>query len=842
MGAERASLSQNDRLNDRLNDGLGDPLGDRLGERPAGRQRPESGRADPEHVRRERPPIDRVDLERLRAAWEVAAEALHGAERAAEEVVAMRADRDAQSRFMAVLAHELKSPLNAIYGYAQVLRQPDLPTDAAGRKDKLATIETAAKHLTGLVGDILTSEQIESGNLEIDPEPFEVAPLIAEVAALERAAIEANGNNLILLLPPDSGTITSDRRRVAQILINLLSNAAKFTRKGEVAVTVARDEDDSLRLTVTDTGAGIPPKRKAQLFEAFSLIGGKESRQAGGHGLGLHITAGLVQRLSGSISVDSEPGRGTRMSVWLPDLRAQREAKAPGEAELLTVGFTQSLPALDPLLQQVDADSFLVGSVFECLTELDADGHVRPCLARSWRQVDPRTWMFRLDRSARFQNGDALTAADVLATFRRVRRMLDDPACEMLSTTPDLEACEAADDHTVVLRSRAPSPLFLEQLSSVPIIHRTAGDLSVGAFDLAHAIGTGPYRLADYGPHGLRLTAHHRAGKPPAQWKVVIGRGFRTASEAEAALLSGRVDVTPHVGRVLARKLERGSAIRILRPPIDAVFFLQPNTWPNARGMAWLPDGTSIDANPLADIRVRRALSAAIDRDFLVAKALMGDGKTLASPVPADFFGADRNLPPEPYDPAHARHLLASAGYPDGLTLAIAAIDDVDSDDRQLLRALIAQYATIGIRLRPRYQPLRTFARHDPKPRFGLMMANWIAYLPDAEMVLRDFAAVFDPAYGFGACNYGLIDVPEIDQAVRRAAHTPDRAARERLLREACRAIARECLLIPLVQPIENLACRGHLDLIGRYHMWARPDQIVPRDAEALLFDQFLAE
>jgi peptide/nickel transport system substrate-binding protein len=784
----------------------------------------------------------RPDLERLRAAWEAAAAALHAAERAEQTAEAMRADRDAQSRFMAILAHELKNPLNAIYGYAQFLRQPELPSDVAGRQDKLATIEAAAKHLIGLVGDILTSEQIESENLEIDPELFELAPLIEEVAALERAAIEGNGNNLILLLPPDAGTITSDRRRVAQILINLLSNAAKFTRNGEVAVTIVRDEDHSLRLTVTDTGAGIAPERKAQLFEAFSAIGGKEARLAGGHGLGLSITAGLVQRLGGSISVDSELGKGTRMIVWLPDLRTQRRDERPGEAELLTMGFTQSLPALDPLLQQVDADYFLVGSVFECLTEIGDEGYARPALARSWNQIDSRTWMFRLDRTARFQNGDALTSEDVLATFRRVRRMLDDPTCEMQSTTPDLEACEAADEHTVVLRSRAPSPLFLEQLAAVPIIHRSAGDLPVGAFDLAHAIGTGPYRLVDYGAHGLRLVAHHRPGKMPAQWKVVIGRGFRTATEAENALLSGRVDVTPQVGRALAKRLEQGSAIRVLRPKSDSVFFLQPNIMPSARGMAWRPDGTPLDANPLADVRVRRALSLAIDREFLVSSALMGGGDILASPVPAHFFGADRNLLPDPYDPELARHLLAGAGYPDGLTLAIAAMEDVESDGRQLLRALTVQYASVGIRLKPTFGPLRDFARYDPQPSFGLFLMSWVSFLPDAEMVLRDFVAAFDPEQGFGACNYGLVAIPEVDLAVRRAASSLDRKERGRLLKEVCRAIAHECLLIPLTLQIECLACRGHLDIAGRHHMWTRPDQVVPRDAEMLLFDQLLAE
>ena len=134
----------------------------------------------------------------------------------------------------------------------------------------------------------------------------------------------------------------------------------------------------------------------------------------------LSLACTLTMPLASMSNVTSTCG----MSVWLPDLRARQQSQRPGELELLTLGFTQSLPALDPLLQQVDADSFLVGSVFECLTEIGEDGYVQPCLARSWQQIDARTWMLRLDRTACFQNGDALTSADVLATYRRIRRML----------------------------------------------------------------------------------------------------------------------------------------------------------------------------------------------------------------------------------------------------------------------------------------------------------------------------------------------------------------------------------------------------------------------------------
>lgn len=763
----------------------------------------------------------------LRTAWAAAANALHAAERAAERADTMDADRDAQGQFMAILAHELKNPLNAIYGYAQLLQRTQFDEDK--RQDKLHTIETAAKHLIGLVGDILTSQQIESGKLEIDTEQFALAPLIEEVAALERAVIEANGNRLKLEVPSDVGTITSDRRRVAQILINLLSNAAKFTQNGSVTVAVWRDEDRSLRFSVTDTGSGIAPERKAQLFEAFSAIGGKQARLAGGHGLGLYITAGLVRRLGGNISVESEVGIGTSMTVWLPDLGSYRRTDGTKDATLLTMAFRQSLPALDPQLQQIDADVFFLGSVYETLTTLDSESRVMPCLARSWHRIDPRTWMLRLDPTARFQNGDLFGAEDVLATFRRLRRLQDDPNCEIHSSIPDLIACEALESHAIVLKCREPAPLFLQRLAAVPIIHRAAGDIPLGAFEISHAIGTGPYRLTDYGAYGLRLMAHPRPGKPSAQWGVVIGRRIRTTLEAEDAILSGRVDVAPHVGRALPQRFEREADVRILRPVTDTMLFLQPNVLPEARGMAFWPDGKPVDANPLADRRVRRALSHAIDRTFLVRHALMDNGKPLAGPVPPHFYGCDPTLTPDAYDPALARQLLAGAGYPEGLTLAICALDDIESSDRHVLRALQAQLATCGIGLKASYGSLRDFARYDPQPAFGLLLMNWIAELPDAEDVLRDFTATFDPAQGFGSCNYGIISDPELDRSLRQAARELDRAKRGTLLRRACRAVSCESWLIPLVQPTECIAYRGHLEIVGRYHMWTRPDHVIPR-------------
>jgi peptide/nickel transport system substrate-binding protein len=782
-----------------------------------------------------------IDIERLRSAWAMIADSLRAAEIADEEVQTARAMRDRQASYLASMAHELKNPLNAIYAYAQWLQMPQIGIDEAARIDKVATIETAAKHLIGLVGDLLTNEQIETGNLAVDPEPFELQTLLDEVIALERPAVESNSNTFVLDAADAPGRFVSDRRRITQVLINLLGNAAKFTKHGEVKLSVLRESDGSVRFVVADTGIGIAPERKARLFEAFSSIGGKEARKAGGHGLGLHITSGLVARLGGNIEIESTVGAGTTVIVWLPDLSNAGQAVRPADSDILTMGFIHGLPSLDPMVQQLDIDSLLLGTVYETLTAIGANHEVCPMLATSWRQLNPDTWMLRLDRKALFHNGDAMTSADVVATFKRLRRMLDSTSLETQSNMPDFTACEAVDDYTVALRTRHPSPLLLEQLSFIPIVHRSVGDVKVGAFGLAHVNGTGPYRMTEYGAHGFRLVARRRPGHADANWNVVLGRKFGTALEAETALLNGRIDVMQFIGRDLARSLARGSAIRVVHRPTDYVQFLLPNMHRAARGTAFWPDGRPIDANPLADPRVRRAISAAIDRDFLCRHAMLGEASPLASPVPKDFFGADPNLKVQAYDPARARRLLAEAGYPDGFQIAIRVVDTVDSDDRQLLRSLQAQLTSCGIRLRPEYLALREFASHDRAVPFGFLLINWQAPLADAETILRDFAAIPDPTQGFGACNYGHIDDPELDGALRLAARSLDRAVRDHALRKACRIVERDCLMIPLVKPDVKMVCRGHLDVVGQSHLWIRPDHIVVRDAEVLLIDQLLS-
>lgn len=777
----------------------------------------------------------------MRAAWAAAADSMRAAEIGTEAAALAQDAIQRQRRDLANMAHELKNPLNAISAYAQWLQMPQIGIDEAARKEKIATIEAAAKHSIELVGDLLTNEQLETGNLQIDVERFELAPLIEEVAALERSALEKGDNTLIIDLGENAGSLASDRRRVAQILINLLSNAAKFTKSGQVHLSLRRDFDAGVRISIADTGIGISPERKARLFEAFSSIGGRAAREAGGHGLGLHITLGLIARLGGNIEIDSEVDVGTIVTVWLPDLRIAGNADRTTDSATLTMAFTQILPSLDPMIQQVDADDFMLGTVYETLARHDIDGVLQAGLAKSWQQIDAVTWLIQLDGNARFHNGDPLGVADVLATFDRARRVLDTANLETMSTMPDVVAWEAFGDMTVRLRTRYPAPLFVNQLTFVPVIHRSAGNVPIGGFHLAHAIGTGPYRLVEYGAYGFRMVAKTRPGRADPHWKSILGRRFTAAVEAERALLGGEIDIMPHAGRDLARRTAQGSSIRTFHRPNNAIFFLQPNVDPAARGAAYRHDGTPIDSNPFADLRVRRAISLAIDRDFLCSHALFGHAQPLASPVPSHYFGADDSLAVDAYDPDQAQQLLAEAGFADGFIVPVRALDTVESDDRQILRSLQAQLQICGIRFQSRFASLRDFAAGDPAQGFGLILNSWIAPMADAEAVLRDWVAIRDTGQVFGACNYGNVAVPELDRALREAARCIDAGARRTLLRRACAIVAQECLLIPLLLADLDLACRGHLNIIGTHRQWIGPEQVVLREAEALLIDHMLA-
>ncbi|MBE8968129.1 HAMP domain-containing protein [Nostocales cyanobacterium LEGE 12452] len=233
----------------------------------------------------------------------------------------------AKSVFLANVSHELRTPLNAVIGLSQLLEDdatdlglsPDFITD-------LETINAAGKHLLHLINEILDLSKIEAGKMTLYPETFEIATLIHNVVLTVKPAIEKNANLLEVNFDEQLGTMYADQTRMRQVLLNLLSNASKFTTNGKITLTVNREKDEfrpeaplgSIIFTVTDTGIGMSNRQQQQLFQPFTQGDTSTTKKYGGTGLGLAISRHFCQMMGGEIIVKSQPGIGSTFTIRLP--------------------------------------------------------------------------------------------------------------------------------------------------------------------------------------------------------------------------------------------------------------------------------------------------------------------------------------------------------------------------------------------------------------------------------------------------------------------------------------------------------------------------------------------
>ena len=204
----------------------------------------------------------------------------------------------AKSRFLANMSHELRTPLNAIIGITEMLMEDAEDSGDRSVREPLERIARAGKHLLQLINDVLDLSKIEAGKLEVNYEPVALASLVGDVVGEAETLAAKNGNRLVVECPPDIGTVRSDPTRLRQIMLNLLSNACKFTENGSVSLSVARsreDGDDWISIRVVDTGIGMTSEQLGKLFQEFSQADSSTTRKYGGTGLGLAISDRLCR-------------------------------------------------------------------------------------------------------------------------------------------------------------------------------------------------------------------------------------------------------------------------------------------------------------------------------------------------------------------------------------------------------------------------------------------------------------------------------------------------------------------------------------------------------------------
>jgi signal transduction histidine kinase/CheY-like chemotaxis protein len=225
-----------------------------------------------------------------------------------------------KSQFVASMSHELRTPLNAIIGLTEMMVTNAARFGTEKAAEPLRRVHRAGTHLLGLINQVLDLSKIEAGKLELSPETVNLGSLLEDVVGTARQLAEQNKNRLVLQAQDNLGQLTVDPMRLRQILLNLLSNACKFTKQGEVALRIRRvvDGRNWIEIAVADTGIGMTPEQQAKLFEEFSQADSSTARQYGGTGLGLAITRKLARMMGGDVTVASEPGKGSVFTVRLP--------------------------------------------------------------------------------------------------------------------------------------------------------------------------------------------------------------------------------------------------------------------------------------------------------------------------------------------------------------------------------------------------------------------------------------------------------------------------------------------------------------------------------------------
>jgi signal transduction histidine kinase/CheY-like chemotaxis protein len=368
----------------------------------------------------------------------------------------------AKSTFLASMSHELRTPLTAIIGFSEMLLAE---TQAEGRKEQaedLTRINDSATHLLGLINDILDLSKVEAGKMELHLETFDVAKLVADVRDTIQPLVAKKTNRLIVDCPVDIGAMRADLTKVRQALLNLLSNANKFTEEGEITLRVWKEEGKMqnaesgqrangasilhssfclLHFLVTDTGIGMTPEQVSRLFQAFTQADSSTARKYGGTGLGLAITRQFCELMGGRVEVQSEPGKGSTFTLLLP-------------AEVASAR---------PHAAIAEAPATAAASNGPCILVIDDDSNVRRLIERTLKDEG---------YSLRF----AANAQDGLRLAREIR-----PA----AITLDVMMPET--DGWSVLSSLKADP----ELARIPVIMVTI----VGEKELGFALGASEYLI-----------------------------------------------------------------------------------------------------------------------------------------------------------------------------------------------------------------------------------------------------------------------------------------------------------------------------------------------------------
>lgn len=501
-----------------------------------------------------------------------------------------------------------------------------------------------------------------------------------------------------------------------------------------------------------------------------------------------------------------------RLASWLLAGLLPACLTAPvASAQDLRMGV-QSAFVVDPHVLFIGPNMAMSRNLYDSLVGRDEDARWTPTLATSWKQIDPQTWEFSLRQGVKFSDGSPFTAEDVVASVRRIPAIPNNPG-PYTSNLRTITGTEAIDAYTIRVTTDRPNPLLPGQFTNVFILPKSVVNAPPEAFSSAQAtIGTGPFRLTSYryGESAELEPNPNYWGKRPA-WQHVHIKVINNDAAREAALLAGDLDLIENVPPEEVDRLRGTKEIHVFSRSADRVAFLEPNVARDTLPLLTDRQGNPLPSNPMRDLRVRQAMSLAIDRHALVDRALSGQGMASMQLVPEDFGGWDPTVQVPVADPAGAKRKLAEAGHPEGFGLTIACPNDRWVDDARVCQAIAQMLTRGGFAAKVDTMPGSLFF---PRSRYGKNEWPLIVYelslssLRDGQYILQVAAETVDQKRGIGDGNRGGFSDPELDRVIEAAVVRND-AGREGAIRHALSEAVARLGLIPMYVEPTIAATRG---------------------------------
>jgi peptide/nickel transport system substrate-binding protein len=531
----------------------------------------------------------------------------------------------------------------------------------------------------------------------------------------------------------------------------------------------------------------------------------------------------MLSRVSGLAGTLRKPRGILAAAAAVALLGALAPLQAQAQAQLQEFKLAMSSPptSMDPHFYNVFSNLNVSDHMFETLVKMDADSHMVPGLAESWTMVNNLTWEFKLRKGVKFHDGSEFTADDVVWSLDRPATIVNSPGKFDVYTKAIINK-KVIDPYTIRLTTKEPYPLLLSDLTSIYMVSKKATQ-GLASEDFASGkgmVGTGPFKFVKYVRDDHidmeRYDGYWNKGKYPGNWSKVTLRFIPNGATRIAALLAGDVQAlenvpTPDLARVRSdTSLTMSSKVshRLIYLYLDGVRDKSPYVTDK--------DGKPLASNPLKDIRVRKAISMAINREAIKDKIMEGLAQPTGNLVPVTLFGYNPELKVMKYDPEAAKKLMAEAGYANGFGLTIDTPNNRYVNDEKITQTIAQMLARIGITAKVEAMPMSIYSSRGIKQEFSAGLLGWGAQTGEVSSPLRAIAACDDPAKGFGVTNWTKFCDPKMDAVLSVAVNTVDDKERLKLLQKAAAITVDDAGIIPIHQQVTTWAMKKGYNYVPR--------------------------